>query len=259
MDAEALSDCLDRSVQFLVDTRLGQSALVSGTPAVRARQDGGDLELIYLDERPLDRGAPTIFQLRSLMAGDGSITIGPPERSLLNDRFLADTSLITGDPCAPPCWQNIVPGRTTLDEALAIVSSLEGIELQRQTEREFQFGQSDGPACCQISADDSQIVSAIILQFAPEMTLGDAISNYGEPLFFRGQPFADSEAILWFFYPDLQTMIQVLVPGTAGVLHTDAPLVAAYYLAGIDLSDESSAGALTPWKGYVSFQDYVEG
>ena len=88
--------------------------------------------------------------------------------------------------------------------------------------------------------------------------MGDAISKYGEPLFFRGQPFADNEAILWFFYPDLQTMIQVLVPGTAGVLHADAPLVAAYYLAGIDLSDESSAGALTPWKGYVSFQDYVE-
>ncbi|MDE2853752.1 MAG: thioredoxin domain-containing protein [Chloroflexota bacterium] len=259
LDPAKLSDCLGRSVQFLVDTRLGQSAFVSGTPAVRARQNGGDLELLYLDERPLDRGAPTIFQLRSLMAGDGSVTIGRPERTLLNDRFLADTSLISGEPCAPPCWQNIVPGETTLAEALAIVRGLEGIKLRRQGEREFQFGLIDGPACCQISADDSQIVSAIILQFAPDMTLGDAISIYGEPLFFRGQSYTNKEAILWFYYPDLQTMIQIVVPGAEGILDAGSPLVAAYYLAGIDLSDESSANTLAPWKGYVSFEEYVEG
>ena len=124
LDANALDECVDRSIQFLVDTQLAQTAFVSGTPAIRARRNGGDLELIFLGEQPIDRGAPTIFQLRSLMDGSAGVTIGPPQRTLIDDRFLEDTSLITGKPCAPPCWQSIVPGETSLAEALEIVSAL---------------------------------------------------------------------------------------------------------------------------------------
>lgn len=256
LDASALNDCLDRSIQFLIDTRLGQSALVSGTPAIRARQNGGDLELIYLGERPIDRGAPTIFQLRSLMEGAGEATIGPPPRSLINERFLDDESLISGDPCEPPCWRGIVPGETTLDEALAIAQSLDGIVVQ-QGERDFRFGVTDGPACCQVSADESQIVTAIILQFAPGITLGDAIAKHGEPLFFRGQPYTEEEAILWFWYPDLHTMIQAVVPGAAGSLQAESPLVAAYYLADIVMTEASQAEAFQPWRGYIAYAEYV--
>ncbi|MCY3834023.1 MAG: thioredoxin domain-containing protein [Chloroflexi bacterium] len=257
LDASALDACLDRSIQFLIDTRLGQSALVSGTPAIRARQNGGDLELIYLGERPIDRGAPTIYQLRSLMEGAGDVTIGPPPRTLINERFLNDKSLISGDPCEPPCWRGIVPGATKLDEALEIAQSLEGIVVQ-QGEQDFQFGMIDGPACCQVSADESQIVTAIILQFAPGITLGDAIDKHGEPLFFRGQPYTEEEAILWFWYPALHTMIQVIVPGLDGALQAESPLVAAYYLANIVMTEASQAEAFKPWRGYIAYAEYVD-
>lgn len=259
LDKDALNNCLDRSIQFLVDTQLGQPAFVSGTPAVRARRNGGALELIYLAEQPIDRGAPTIFQLRSLMAGSGEVTIGPPQPSLINERFLADTSLLTGDPCAPPCWQGIVPGQSTIAEALSIVEALDGIVLMRQAEGAFQFGSVNGPPCCQISADENQVVSAIILQFAPEMTIGEALEKHGEPLFFRGQPYTETEAILWFYYPDQFTMIQAIVPGVEGNLDANSPLVAAYYLTELDMSDALAAGAFTPWKGYVSYREYTEG
>ena len=259
LDADALGACVDRSIQFLIDTQLAQTAFVSGTPAVRARRDGGGLELIFLGEQPIDRGAPTIFQLRSLMEGMREVTIGPPERSLLNDRFLADTSLLSGEPCGPPCWQNIVPGETTLAEALSIVKALDGIEVLQQTDQAFQFGRPDAPPCCQVSADETQTVDAIILQFAPKMTLGDAIAKHGEPLFFRGQPYTDSEAILWFYYPDLFAMIQVVVPGVDGSLDASSPLVAAYYLTEMDMSEAVAAGTFAPWKGFVSYQDYVAG
>jgi len=258
LDAAALNACLDRSIQFLIDTRLGQSALVAGTPAVRVRQNGGALELLFLGERPIDRGAPTIFQLRALMDGDGDVTIGPPERTLINERFLADTSLISGESCQPPCWRGIVPGETTLAEALEIARALDNIAIVNQGEQEFQFGLIDGPACCQVSADGSQTVTAIILQFAPAMTLGDAIGKYGEPLFFRGQPYAEAEALLWFWYPDLHTMIQALVPGVDGMLQAESPIVAAYYLADIVMTEASQADVFKPWRGYVGYKDYVE-
>ena len=259
LDEDALQSCLDQSIQFLIDTRLGQSAFVSGTPAVRVRQNGGGLEIIYLGEQAIDRGAPTIFQLRALMEDSGDVTIGPPERTLINDRFLADTSLVSGEACAPPCWQGIVPGETTMSEALEIVSALDRITVPRQAELAFQFGHIDGPVCCQISADETRIVSTIILQFAPEMTMGDAIDKYGEPQFFRGQPYTDSEAILWFYYPDFHTIIQVIVAGIDGALDASSPLVAAYYLADVDMSEAGRADAFKPWKGYVAYKEYVEG
>ncbi len=258
LDEDALNGCLDRSIQFLVDTQLGQTAFVSGTPAVRARRNGGALELIYLGEQPIDRGAPTIFQLRSLMEGEGEITIGSPQASLINERFLEDTSLLTGEPCGPPCWQGIIPGLSTLADALDIVNALDGIIVMQQAEGAFQFGKADSPPCCQISADETQVVSAIILQFAPEMTIGEALEKLGEPLFFRGQPYTKSEAILWFYYPDQFTMIQVIVPGVEGNLDASSPLVAAYYLTKLDMSDALEAGTFTPWKGYVSYREFTE-
>lgn len=259
LDAAALEACLGRSIQFLVDTQLAQSALVSGTPAVRARQDNGALELIYLGNQPIDRGAPTIFQLRSLMESAGNVTIGPPEQTLLDARFLDDSSFVSGEPCAPPCWQNIVPGETTLADALAIVESLEGIMVLQQADMAFQFGRPEAPPCCQISAGESQVVDAIILQFAPDMTIGDAIDVYGEPLFFRGQPFSAAEALLWFYYPERSTMIQVVVAGVDAFLEGGSPLVAAYYLTEMDMSDAVAAGTFSPWKGFVAYQDYVGG
>ena len=258
LDAPALQACLDRSIQFLIDTRLGQSALVSGTPAVRARQNGGELQLVFLDGRPIDRGAPTIYQLRSLMAGAGDATIGPPPRTLIDEGFLSDTSFISGDPCGPPCWRGIVPGESTLADALEIARGLDGFVVW-EGEREFQFGLAEGPVCCQVSADETGTVTAVILQFAPGMTIGEAIDKYGEPLFFRGQLYTKSEAILWFWYPDLRAMIQAVVPGADGILQAGSPLVAAFYLADDIVSDARQAEVFTPWPGYVAYKDYVQG
>ena len=257
LDPLALQSCLDRAIQFLVDTQLARAVMVSGTPAVRARQDNGALQLIHLGGQPIDRGAPTIFQLRQLMAGESQVSIGPPKRTLINERFLADSSLLTGGPCAPPCWQNIVPGETTLAEALEIVSALEGITVLRQAEHAFQFGSPGGPACCQISADERAAVSAIILQFAPAMTIGDAVDVYGEPLFFRAEPYAEAEALLWFYYPERFTMIQIVVPGVDASLEASSPLAAAYYLSAQDMADALDAGAFRPWQGYVAYQEYA--
>ena len=47
LDADSLNACLERAMQFLVDTQLGQSAGVTGTPAIRARDSEGELQVIY--------------------------------------------------------------------------------------------------------------------------------------------------------------------------------------------------------------------
>jgi hypothetical protein len=50
-----------------------------------------------------------------LLAGCGS----PPP--LVSDRYLNDSSLITGNPCSAPCFQDITVGKTTFADALTLI------------------------------------------------------------------------------------------------------------------------------------------
>ena len=152
LDAAALDACLERAVQFLVDTKLGQDAQVSGTPAIRARDSQGQIAVIFAGEQPLDRGGIPLDILTALANDAPGTSIGPPERSLLNDGYLRDAGLLAGQPCAPPCWQHIKPGETALGEAMKLVAALEGFTILQGSDSGFLFQQADGAPCCQIAA-----------------------------------------------------------------------------------------------------------
>lgn len=49
----------------------------------------------------------------------------------------SDRSILTDEPCPAPCWQGIVPGETTIDEAVAILDAL-GMDYHR-FDREVQW------------------------------------------------------------------------------------------------------------------------
>ncbi|MFN7209324.1 MAG: hypothetical protein ACK4P1_02895, partial [Aggregatilineales bacterium] len=50
-----------------------------------------------------------------LLAGCGA----PPP--LVSDQYLNDNSLVTGDPCGAPCFQDITVGKTTFADALTLI------------------------------------------------------------------------------------------------------------------------------------------
>jgi hypothetical protein len=64
-----------------------------------------------------------------------------PTRTLEPTRRPADTGLIEGEPCRPPCWMGITPGVTTMAEAETIVKDLEdqGTVFPRRIEGVVQF------------------------------------------------------------------------------------------------------------------------
>ncbi len=70
----------------------------------------------------LFKGA-TIVGIVAILLCASSITI----RNLQQKRWV-DNSIITGLPCAPPCWQGITPGVTSSDNALGILSNSPYIE-----------------------------------------------------------------------------------------------------------------------------------
>ncbi len=259
LDADALQDCIRRSIQLLVDTQLGQSAGVSGTPAVRARADNGPLEVIFAEGQPVDRGGPPLDVLSALLAGTGDVTIGAPERSLLNDNFLADASLVTAEPCGPPCWQGIVPGQTSLDAAAEIIAALDGITILNADERGLLLSSQDGGPCCQIASIDGELVASILLQFAPQISISEVIAVHGEPPFVSGQPFTDAEAALSFYYPDSQMLLYVVVPGVNGQLQATSPVVSAIYATEEVMRAAMGAAPFDYWKGYLTYGEYMDG
>ena len=259
LDAAVLDSCLGRSMQSFIDVGLGQQAQVSGTPAIRARGTEGQLEIIYAGQQPLARGAVPLEVLGALVEGSPEVSIGPPEATLFNDSFLQDSSLIAGKPCGPPCWQNITPGETTLDEAKSIVEEMETLALAQSDAHSFAFSYHDGDICCQITSQDSSLVSAILLQFSPTTTVGDLVAAYGTPAFVTGQPFSQAEAVLMLLYPEHQMILYAVVAGIEGKLEETSPIFSALYATEDLITDIVESTPLDNWKGYIRFSDYVDG
>ncbi len=259
MDEDALVACHDRAMQFLVDTQLGQSAGVTGTPAIRARDSQGRVAIIYAGQQALDRGGLPLEVLAGLAAGDAGFSIGPPERSLLNDRFMRDDSLLSGEPCAPPCWQDIIPGETEIRTARAIVQELESLNIVDEAEGNLLFRQGEGDPCCQILSGEDGIVTAILLQYAPITGLGDVLAAHGEPQFVSGQPFSEREAVLMLYYPARRLALFAVVGGHDGQLDENSPIVSAIYASEELLSAAYGEAPFDHWKGYLKYSEYMDG
>ncbi|MCP4539420.1 MAG: hypothetical protein GY832_19965 [Chloroflexi bacterium] len=100
-----------------------------------------------------------------------------------------DTSLLTDDPCAAPCWHNIVPG---VSKEKYIRSQLENSPFVRTNTLEYElteinqvplamFGwQAHGKNINRVYLRDDQVLwIEIALDY--DLTLGDVVDKYGPP------------------------------------------------------------------------------
>ncbi len=259
LDAAALASCMDRSIQFLIDTRLGQTQGVTGTPAIRARRAGDELDVIFAGGQALDRGGTPLDLLVALADGSPEVTIGPPELTVLDPAMLPDISLLTGDPCGPPCWQNISPGETDMRDALEIVSGLDSIRITEATDAIITFAYQSGAPCCQIVSDDEGLVAGMVLQLAPQALLGEVIQELGEPQYVTGMPFSEKEYLLVLVYPENAALLYAVVSGADGVLDESSPIVTAIYTTEEQINQVISTSPFDNWKGYLSYSQYMDG
>ncbi len=259
LDAAALAACSARAAQHLIDTQLAQSTGVTGTPATRARVDGGGLEIVYAGGQAVDRGGLPYEMLSALAEGSAELSIGAPEATLLNQSFLMDDSLLTGQPCAAPCWQGITPGATSLADAMEIVQQLDGMTVVNSNEASFVFANANGIPCCQISSQGSEHVATMLFQHAPNITVGDLIAAHGEPRFVTGQPFSASESVLMLYYPETPMLLYAMVAGRDGQLQATSPIVSAVYASAEVFAGVFSTMPLDNWKGYLTYSQYMDG
>jgi hypothetical protein len=187
----------------------------------------------------------------------------PPE--LRDPNLLQDTSLISDEPCAAPCWRGITPGETAWSDALTIVEDDPTLS-DPQTQQEengvavvAEFQQLDtGVACCQMYSEQGEVVDIMFLRTAPEVTLGDVLESKGEPAYLIGSPFSDDQAVMNLIFPEVPMVLYAFVEGTAGSLSEDSEIIGVLYLKQSDMDLLLQTSELQAWEGYQSFQAYEE-
>lgn len=167
---------------------------------------------------------------------------------LTSQKPAVDRSILTDDPCAAPCWQGIVPGQTTIDEALNILDTL-GVDYMR-FDNEVQwhsesYYRGDGFAFAGNvlygpEYGDSTSVTLLRIGLEFELTLQEVLDKYGPPKKFQAYGvdlpvLPDGHVngiVVSFFYPERGVVFQAWLHGTRPAsIESDTTLKAVHYFA----------------------------
>jgi hypothetical protein len=211
--------------------------------------------------RKLSRQWKAIIML--LVGGMVLASCAPPP-PLRSDKYLEDTSLITGQPCAAPCFQGIIVGTTTFADAVSMVKSnalfkdVQNRDATSDQPASAIWNSTSGEQCCQMIADSKGLVESITLRLAPKMTVGQVIEKLGEPQYTFSTEYTQEESVIQLLYPE-QGIVLLVVPGDAeSSLEAGDPAVAVIYLDPLRFQDLIKEATLQGWAGYQSFKTYKD-
>jgi len=180
----------------------------------------------------------------------------PPLKS---DKYLNDNSLISQDPCGPPCFRGITVGQTTYTDALTKIkgdTTFSGVQTDDNPPR-AAWNTAAGEPCCQIVANkDTGLIDAIVLKLAPNTTVKQLVDKYKEPTYVTPVDYSADEAALALIWPDTGMVIWVLVGDPNASLDESDPVVAAIYLNPASFPDLVKTATLQGWNGYQSYSAY---
>lgn len=189
-----------------------------------------------------------------------------PEPQIRNDRLLQDVSIISGEPCAAPCWRGITPGETTWNDALAILrddDTLADVQTRADENNPNLIGaawaQADGDGCCQMFTQNGEIVDFMILQTTPALRLSDIVTQYGEPSYLIGETLTSSQGVFTLLYPETPMMVYAFFGGEAADLMPESEIVGFSYLTPELMQFILDTSSFHDWEGYRSYQFYSEG
>lgn len=270
LDGEELDACVSemgtRPFQYELDYNLGVELGVTGTPAIRVRVGDGPEGAIEIDGDVYDRGGPALPILAEFAESENPQELVRLVNRLLDDQMLPDDSLVTGEPCEAPCWNDITVGQTGWDDAIAILeaddefSEVQIQTAQGSTAQRALWGVPDADPCCQMVTFDGESIAYIQLLFSPLMTLAEVLDVHDEPDYLIGSETTRDQAVFTLIYPELPMLVYVFVAGAAeGVLSETSEILGVQYLLPEDMQDLVASNALYSWDGFKSYQDYMSG
>ena len=187
-----------------------------------------------------------------------------PDINLLNDAMLSDTSLLSGDPCAAPCWNGITPGETKFRDAKLIIEGDARYKLGEEPTpeegslaRSFTFGEGEDAACCQVVSRDGDTVSSFLLQTAPVMSYGRVYDEFGEPEYVAAEQVSEEQGYVAGIYTGIPLIVYAYVEKPAtGALSVSSPIIGAMYLRASEVEELLLCAQLFEWRGFTDFSVY---
>ncbi len=189
------------------------------------------------------------------LAQSGSAQTSPPLKS---DKYLNDTSIISGDPCGPPCFANIVPGKTKFTDAVTALKADKRFTnvITQENPLQAAWATAAGEQCCQISADDTGTVNAILLRLAPHVTAKQLLDKYGNPTYVTEVDYSAAEVAVALIFPKNGLVAWVTPGDPASTLMPESPLVVALYLAQDQFNKLVAGATLQGWDGFKPYAAY---
>lgn len=97
--------------------------------------------------------------------------------------YLGDGGFLSGETCGPPCFFGIMPGMTTMDQAITILKS-EGLYQDCYMYDNSSHGGARGLACGSalwFGFQNGDVVENVSFRPSPTINVSDVIRKYGEP------------------------------------------------------------------------------
>lgn len=184
-----------------------------------------------------------------------------PPPPLKSDKYLQDTSLISGTPCAPPCFQGITVGLTTFSDAETLLKNnalFSNVQKQDSSGRPplATFNTKAGEAIGQLTANDKGVVDALLVKLAPGVTTEQVIAKYGDPKYVTGIDYSQTEVALALIFPD-KGIVAWVAPGDANAtLKPTDPVVVVLYIAPDGFPKLLETAELRGFAGYIAYATY---
>ena len=181
----------------------------------------------------------------------------PPLKS---DKYLDDTSLVTGsETCAPPCFRGIVVGQTTFTDALSKVKADAGFASVQSQDKPpaAAWSAAGGDACCQMTANqDTGLLDALLVKVKPGMTAKQVIDKYGVPDYTTVVDYSAEEVAIGLIFAKVG-LVTWVTPGNANsTLKESDPVVIVLLLDPKDFSKLRDTSTLLGWNGFLPYQTY---
>ncbi len=142
------------------------------------------------------------------------------------DPALADRSLVTGEPCAPPCWYGLVPDVSSEAEVISTLQTLPFVDASTITvaqesstlypdERVLRFGcqYPGGSAECGAATFSGERLKTMGVWLQIPVTLETVVERWGPPEYVTYGPVSPerAECFLTFVWPAAQFVVHRLV------------------------------------------------
>lgn len=136
-----------------------------------------------------------------------------------------DTSLLTGDPCGPPCWQGLVPGMSTEEDVVCYLAQSDYVgEYYRDTYAGSTtlWWQSTLPGRSQATYNAFGItdgtLSDMVIYLDYRVTLDRVLERYGPPdkLWAQWSTGGSAQALVNLYYPGEGFIPQLVVEPSDG-------------------------------------------